>query len=57
MKGCVFECPVLGDVCRGFQHSFDDSHGAKRLFIWRTCQKDVASCLCQLLDRIDETLT
>ena len=22
-----------------------------------TCQKDVASCLLQLLDRIDETLT
>ena len=27
------------------------------LLMWHPCQKDVASCLLQLLDRIDETLT
>ena len=41
----------------GFRHLFDDSHGAMRLFMWHLCQKDVASCLLQLLDGIDETLT
>ena len=30
----------------------DDNHGAMRLFMWHPCQKDVASCLLQLLDRI-----
>ena len=42
---------------RSFQSIFDDSHGAMRLFMWHPCQKDVASCLLQLLGRIDETLT
>ena len=54
---CVFECPAFADIRRGFQSIFDDSHGAMRLFMWHPCQKDVASCLLQLLDRIDETLT
>ena len=36
---------------------FDDSHGAMRLLMWHPCQKDVASCFLQLLDRIDATLT
>ena len=55
----VFECPAFDDIRRGFQHLFDDSHGpgAMRLLMWHPCQKDVASCLLQLLDRIDETLT
>ena len=38
-------------------HHFDDSHVAMRLLMWHPCQKDGASCLLQLLDRIDETLT
>ena len=53
----VFECPASHDIRLGFQHLFDDSHGAMRLFMWHLCLKDVASCLLQLLDRIDETLT
>ena len=53
----LFFCPAFDDICRGFQHLFDDSHGAMRLLMWHQCQKDVASCLLQLLDRIDETLT
>ena len=53
----VFECPAFDDIRRGFQHLFDDSHGAMRLLVWHPCQKDVASCLWQLLDRIDETPT
>ena len=59
----VLECPAFGDIRyirRGFQHLFDDSHGAMRLLMWHPCQKDlkdVASYLLQLLDRIDETLT
>ena len=53
----VLECPAFHDIRRGFQHLFDDGHGAMRLLVWHTCQKDVASCLLQLLDRIDETLT
>ena len=53
----VFECPALGDIRLGFQHLFEDSHGDMRLFVWHPYQKDVASCLLQLLDRIDETLT
>ena len=24
----VFECPAFGDIRHGFQHRFDDSHGA-----------------------------
>ena len=52
----VFECPAFDDIRHGFQHLFDDSHGAMRLLMWHPCQKDVASCLLQLLDRIDETL-
>ena len=46
---------LFDDICRGFQHLFDDNHGAMRLPMWHPCQKDVASCLLQLLDRIDET--
>ena len=53
----VFECHAFDDIRRGFQHHFDDSHGAMRLLMWHPRQKDVASCLLQLLDRIDETLT
>ena len=53
----VFECPAFDDIRRGFQHLFDDSRGAMRLLMWHPCQKDVASCLLQLLGRIDETLT
>ena len=53
----IFECPAFHDICHGFQNPFDDSHGAMRLLWWHPCQKDVASCLLQLLDRIDETLT
>ena len=53
----VFECPAFHDIRLGFRHLFDDSHGAMRLFMWHPCQKDVASCLLQLLDGIDETLT
>ena len=56
----VFECPACHDIRRGFQlfqHLLDDSHGAMRLLMWHPCQKDVASCLLQLLARIDETLT
>ena len=53
----VFECPAFDDIRRGFQQLFGDSHGAMRLLMWHPCQKDVASCLLQLLDRIDETLT
>ena len=52
----VFECPAFDDICSGFQQLFDDSHGAMHLLMWHPCQ-DVASCLLQLLDRIDETLT
>ena len=52
-----FECPAFDDIRRGFQHLFYDSRGAMRLLRWHACQKDVASCLLQLLDRIDETLT
>ena len=55
----VFECRAFGDIRRGFQHLFDDSRGAMRLLMWHpcTCQKDVASYLLQLLDRVDGTLT
>ena len=59
----VSECPAFDDVIksrlirRGFQQLFDDSIGAMPLLMWHPCQKDVASCLLQLLDRIDETLT
>ena len=55
----VFECPAFDDIRNGFQHLFDDSHGAMHLLMRHPgpCQKDVASCLLQLLDRIDETLT
>ena len=53
----VFECPAFSDIRRGFQHLFEDSHGAMRLLMWHPCQKDVASCLLRLLNRIDETLT
>ena len=53
----VFECPAFGDIRLGFQHLFDDSHGAMRLFVWHPYQKDDASCLLQLLDRIYGTLT
>ena len=53
----VFERPAFDDIHRGFQHFFDGSHGAMRLLVWHPCQKDLASCLLQLLDRIDETLT
>ena len=53
----VFECPAFDDIRRGFQHLLDDSHGAMRLLVWHPCQKDGASRLLQLLDRIDETLT
>ena len=53
----LFECPAFDDIRRSFQQFFDDSHGAMRLLMWHPCQKDVASCLLQLLDRIDETLT
>ena len=53
----VFECPAFDDIRRGFQHLFDDGRGAMHLLMWHPCQKDVASCLVQLLDRIDETLT
>ena len=52
-----FECPAIDDIRDGFQQRFDDSHGAMRLLIGHPCQKDVASCLLQLLDTIDETLT
>ena len=51
-----FECPAFDDICRGFQHLFDDSHGAMHLLMWHLCQEDVASCLLQLL-HVDETLT
>ena len=53
----VLECPAFDDIHRGFQHLFDDSHEAMRLLMWHLCQKDVASCLLQLLGRIDESLT
>ena len=53
----VFECPAFDGIRRGFQHLFGDSLGAMRRLMWHPCQKDVASCLLQLLDRIDETLT
>ena len=53
----VFGCPAFHDIRLGFQHLFDDTHGAMHLLMWHPCQKDVASCLLQLLDRIDETLT
>ena len=56
----LLESPAFDDIRRGFQHLFDDSHGAKRLFylfMWHTCQKDVALYLSQLLDRIAEALT
>ena len=36
---------------------FDDSHGATRLFIWHPHQKGVASCLLQMLDRVDQLPT
>ena len=49
--------PCLDAIRRGFQHLFDDSRGAMRLLMWHPFQKDVASCLLQLLDRMDETLT
>ena len=49
--------PCFDDIRVGFRQLFDDSHGAMRLLMWHPCQKDVASCLLQLLDRIDETLT
>ena len=53
----ALECPAFDDIHRGFQHLSYDSHGAMPLLMWHPCQKDVASCLLQLLDRIDETLT
>ena len=48
-RHCVFERPAFDDIRRGFQHRFDDSHGAMRLLMWHPCQKDVASCWLQLL--------
>ena len=48
----IFECPASDDIRRGFQHLIYDSHGPMRLLMWHPCQKDVASCLLQLLDRI-----
>ena len=50
-------CPAFEKIRRGLQHLFDDRCGAMRLVMWHPCQKNVASCLLQLLDRIDETVT
>ena len=55
MRGTMFLSALLLATF-GFQHLFDDSHGAMRLLMWHPCQKDVASHLLQLLDGIDETL-
>ena len=52
-----FDCPAFDDIRHGFQRPFDDCHGVMRLLMWHPCQKGVASCLLQILDRIDESLT
>ena len=54
---CAFEFPAFDHICHGFQHLLDDSHWAMHLFMRHPYQKEVASSLLQLLDRIDETLT
>ena len=56
-RHCVYECPAFDDIRLALQHLYDDSHGAMRLLAWHPRQRDVASCLLQLLDSIDETLT
>ena len=48
----VSECLAFDDIRREFQHLFYDSHGAMRLLMWHPCQKDVALCLLQLLERV-----
>ena len=54
----VCGCTAFDDIRRGVQHLFRVM-GPRRLFMWHPCQKDAASssCLLQLLDRNDETLT
>ena len=53
----VFDCPSFDDIRMQHSRLFDDSHGAMRLFMWHPHQKGVASCLLQMLDRIDQLLT
>ena len=57
-RHCVRECPVFHDIRhdRGFQHVFDDSHGAMHLHVWHPRQKAVALYLLQLLGMFDEAL-
>ena len=46
----AIECLASDDICRGFQHLFDDNHVAMRLLMWHPRQRDVASGLLQLHD-------
>ena len=52
----VVECRAFHDIYRGFKHRFYDSHGAMRLLMWHSHQKDIASYSLQLSDSIDGTL-
>ena len=56
-RGHDFECPVFVDIRHGFQHLYDDIHGAMRIFMWQSRKKVIALCLMQLLDRIYGILT
>ena len=53
----VFDCPSFHDICIRHSRLFDDSYGAMRLLMWHASQKGVASCLLQMLDRVDQLLT
>ena len=39
------------------QHLSYDSHGTMRLLMWHPHQKDIASCMLQSLNRVDEIVT
>ena len=49
----VFDCPSFDDIRMLHSRPFDDSHGAMRLFMWHSHQKGVASCLLQMLDKLN----
>ena len=45
---------AVKDICRRHSRLFDDSHRTMRLLMWHFRQEGVASCLFQILARIDE---
>ena len=58
MRGMLcFDCPSFDDIRTRHSSLFDDSHGAMRLFMWHPHRQGVASCLLQMLDRIEQLLT